>query len=258
MMLESGNSIVRFYRLIDNARLPQRADRSAAGTLPTRAYRYCEAVTTAAAFGWWVFPPADLQLLWDGHDIFWQCSGSEDWLPLMPSAQYPGLPRRFDAAAPEALAGFAPPLLTALPEPGIVQIWTGLIARTAINWSLLVRAPVNLPLPGGYCMYEGIIETDHWFGPLFTNLRLTRTQVPVRLRDDFPLVQVQPLQRVAYADTTLGVAEYVADIAEMKPRDWEDYQSTIVEPNENRDRPFGAYAAASRKRRGQICPLRAG
>jgi hypothetical protein len=80
----------------------------------------------------------------------------------------------------------------------------------------------------------------------------------VRLRDDFPLVQVQPLQRIAYADTTLGVAEYVADIAEMKPRDWEDYQSTIVEPNENRDRPFGVYAAASRKRRGQICPFRVG
>jgi hypothetical protein len=258
MMLEPGNSIIRFYRLIDTARLPQRADRSAAGTLPTRAYRYCDAITSATAFGWWVFPPIDLQLLWDGHDIFWQCTGSEDWLPLLPSAQYPGMTRRFDEAAPEALAGCAPPLLTALPEPGIVQVWTGLMARTASNWSLLIRAPVNLPLPGGYSMYEGIIETDHWFGPLFTNLRLTRTHVPVRFRDDFPLAQVQPLQRLAYADTTLGVAEYVADIAEVKPSDWADYQSTIAGPNENQGRPFGAYAVASRKRRGAGCPIRTG
>jgi hypothetical protein len=82
-MNRSNTPIVHFYRLIDEARLPQRADRSAAGTLPTRAYRYCEAVTTATGFGWWIFPPTDLQFLWDGHDIFWQCTGWKDWLPLM-------------------------------------------------------------------------------------------------------------------------------------------------------------------------------
>ena len=32
---------VTFYRMIPDARLPQRADRSAAGSLPTRAFRYC-------------------------------------------------------------------------------------------------------------------------------------------------------------------------------------------------------------------------
>jgi hypothetical protein len=83
-MKHSSKPIAHFYRVIDEARLPQRADRSAAGTLPTRAYRYCDAVTSAAGFGWWLFPPTDLQFMWDGHDIFWQCTGWEDWLPLMP------------------------------------------------------------------------------------------------------------------------------------------------------------------------------
>src|SRR5690348_4003087 len=69
IMTRSSSPIVHFYRLIDEARLPQRADRSAAGTLPTRAYRYCEAVTSASGFGWWIFPPTDLQFMWDGHDI---------------------------------------------------------------------------------------------------------------------------------------------------------------------------------------------
>lgn len=60
-MKHSSKPIAHFYRVIDEARLPQRADRSAAGTLPTRAYRYCDAVTSAAGFGWWLFPPTDLQ-----------------------------------------------------------------------------------------------------------------------------------------------------------------------------------------------------
>jgi hypothetical protein len=130
------------------------------------------------------------------------------------------------------------------------------MARTAGNWSLLIRSPANLPLPGGYCMYEGIIEADHWFGPLFTNLRLTRTHTPIRLRADFPLAQVQPIPRTAYADATLDAVDYVADMAGLEPADWADYETTIAAPNENLDRAFGAYAVASRKRARGGCPLR--
>ena len=255
MMARSSTPIVRFYRLIEEALLPQRADRSAAGTLPMRAYRYCEAVTSAASFGWWVFPPADLQFLWDGYDIFWHESGCEDWLPLADAAQYPKFAGRFDEAAPAALASCAPPFLTALPEPGTLQIWTGLIARTAKDWSLLIRAPANLPLGGGYSMYEGIIEADRWFGPLFTNIRFTRTHQPVRLRAGFPLAQVQPLPRIAYTDATLGAIELVAGIDGLEADDWNDYYTTIAVPNADSDRSFGAYAATARKRSKNDCPF---
>ena len=254
-MSRSSSPIVHFYRLVHEARLPQRADRSAAGTLPTRAYRYCEAVTAAAGFGWWVFPPTDLQFLWDGHDIFWQCTGWTDWHPLMPAAQFPDFAGRFNKAAPASLEGCSPPLLSALPEAGTLQIWTGLMARTATDWSLLIRAPANLPSPGGFTMYEGIIESDRWFGPLFTNLRFTRTDVPVRLRADFPLAQVQPLPRVAYADSTLSAADTTADMAGFTERDWAEYRTTIAIPNDNPDRNFGCYAVAARKRSNGVCPL---
>ena len=63
-MPASSPTIARFYRLMEQTRPPMRADRSAAGTLPTRAYRYCEAVTAAAGYGWWVFPPAGLRGKW--------------------------------------------------------------------------------------------------------------------------------------------------------------------------------------------------
>lgn len=143
--MTNSTPIVHFYRLIGEARMPQRADRSAAGTLPMRAYRYCEAVTSATSFGWWVFPPMDLQFLWDGHDIFWRRTGGMDWSPLQSAAQFPDFSACFDAAAPASLIGCSPPFLTALPEPGTLQIWTGLFARTAADWSLLIRAPANLP-----------------------------------------------------------------------------------------------------------------
>ena len=244
--------IVRFYRLIPEARPPQRADRSAAGTLPTRAYRYCAAAANAAGYGWWIFPPMDLRLFWDGHDIHWQHGAANEWLPLQPSAQFPELSCRFDAAAPASLVGCSPPFLSALPEPGTLQVWTGLMARTAPDWSLLLRAPANLPLTGGYVLYEGIVATDHWFGPLFTNLRFTRSHAPVRLRPDFPFIQAQPLPRFAYAEPALA-AMSVSD--EIGSAEWADYEATVARPSANLDRPFGAYAAGARKRAKGGCPV---
>lgn len=250
----SPESVVRFYRMIEGVRPPQRADRSAAGTLPIRAYRYCQAVTSATAFGWWVFAPLDMQVMWDGSDIFWTCAALDDWQALLPSVSFPDYGATFDASVPEALRGYAPPFLTALPEPGVLQLWTGLMARTAPDWSLLLRAPANLPLPGGIIPYEGIVETDRWFGPLFTNLRLTRTHVPIRLRADFPLLQVQALPRAVYGDPVLNAPVPVVELAAMQAEDWEDYRTSIVVPNQDPDRPFGGYAVASRKRRASVCP----
>jgi hypothetical protein len=240
--------IARFYRLIEQARPPMRADRSAAGTLPTRAYRYCEAVTAAAGYGWWVFPPTGMRFIWDGADIFWTCDDLTDWEPLSPSAQLPGFSAAFDAAAPKILQGCAPPMLTALPEPGTLQIWTGLMVRTSPGWHILVRAPANLPLTGGFVLYEGIVETDRWFGPLFTNLRFTRTHSPITLRPDFPLLQLQPIAAATHSDAVLNATNLVPGMDGFAEADWHDYNRTIVIPNGDPDRPFGAYAKQARRR----------
>ena len=244
--------VLRFYRMIAEARPPQRADRSAAGTLPARAARYCDAVAAAAAFGWYVFAPMDFSLLWDGADIFWTWPAHDRWLKL-DAAQFPYLRERFNAAAPAFLAGCSPPFLTALPEPGIVQLWTGLIARTAMDWSLLVRAPANLPSAGGFVLYEGIVETDRWFGPLFTNLRLTRTDVPITFRADMPLLQVQPLPRAVYADATLNDAVILGDLENFADSDWSDYRRTVVATDAESGGGLGSYAVAARRRRKSEC-----
>jgi hypothetical protein len=169
--------LIRFYRFIPGAREPQRADRAAAGSMPLRAFRYCEAMTTASAFGWYLFPPMSFSLMWDGRlEVLWTYEGADGWFPLK-RAQFPNFAPEFDKAAPEDVRGYSPPFLGASTdgEPGLIQVWTGWVARTAADWSLLVRPPANIPRSLGVESYEGIVETDRWFGPLFVNMRLIRT-----------------------------------------------------------------------------------
>jgi uncharacterized protein DUF6065 len=245
-------SIVRFCRLIQEVRPPQCADRAALGTIATRAYRYCDALTSAASYGWHLFLPMDIKIHWDGSSIYWRYDGAPGWLPLQRAAQFPGQSARFDHAAPASAKGYSPPFLTATPDTGGLQIWTGFMARTAPGWSLLVRAPANLPAPGGYDLFEGIVETDRWFGALFTNIRLKAGQV--YLHADMPFVQIQPLPQVAYAEHTLKSKEFVPTIEEFTAEDWAGYHESIVVPNQDPNRPPGAYAAAVRRRRRQSCP----
>lgn len=244
---------VTFYRMIDEARTPRRADKSADGTLPTRATRYCEAATSASSFGWWIYPPLDFWLMWDGAEIFWCYADQPEWM-LLDSVQYPDFSRRFDAAAPDFARGCAPPFLTVLPEPGTLQIWTGLFARTRPDWSLLVRPTANLPAPGSFAAFEGIMETDQWFGPVLANIRLTRTHTPVRFRTDVPIAQVQPLPRDAYSDETLNTVAMTPNLEAWTAQDWADYDRDVVQPNSVGTHVPGRYAAAVRRRRKSACP----
>ncbi|MBN8896737.1 MAG: hypothetical protein J0H35_00900, partial [Rhodospirillales bacterium] len=151
--------------------------------------------------------------------------------------------------APESVQGWAPPVLAALQEPGLVQMWTGLVARTRPGWSLLVRPPANLPRRGGFEPFEGIVETDRWFGPLTMNFRLTKTDTPIEVRTELPVLQVQPLPRFAYEDRTLNQYELVPELGQLTAQEWASYHQTVVAPHLQPMRNRGQYAAAARKRK---------
>jgi len=250
------NPVVTFYGAVPGIRAPIRADASGLGTLPSRGFQYCEALRTASSFGWYVFPPIDFTLQWDGSQIIWTYSGAKAWYPLT-SAQFPGFQAVFDRAAPKRLRGFAPPFLSAIPEPGIIQLWTGLFVESAENWSILIRPPANLPRNLGYEPYEGIVESDRWFGPLFTNLRLVKTDVPIVFNTEMPVLQVQPLHRSTYAEEVSNRFGMVRALADFPAHAWERYEANIVKPNLEPHRPVGAYAAAVRRRRKSGCPVHA-
>jgi hypothetical protein len=251
------NPVITFYRAIPGCRAPIRADTSVLGTVPSRGFQYCEALRSASSFGWYVFPPIDFTLQWDGFQVIWTYRGAKAWYPLT-SAQFPGYSKVFDRVAPERMRGFAPPFLSALPEPGIVQLWTGLMVETAENWSILVRPPANLARSLGFDSYEGIVETDRWFGPLFTNLRLIKTDVPIHFSTETPLLQVQPLHRSTYAEEVSNGFAVIGDPRAFPAAAWERYEQTIVKPNQDPARPVAAYATSVRRRRRSACPVHAG
>ena len=145
---------VTFYTAIPGCRAPMRADPSVLGTLPARGFQYCEALRAASSFGWYVFPPIDFSLQWDGSQVIWTYRGARAWYPLA-SAQFPGYQAVFNRVAPSRLQGFSPPFLTAVTEPGIIQVWSGLMIESAENWSVLVRPPANLPRNLAFDVYEG-------------------------------------------------------------------------------------------------------
>jgi hypothetical protein len=238
--------VVCFFRLIPEAPPPRRADRAVGGTVPTRGFRYCEPLCTASAFGWYVFPPTNFSLRWDGYDVSWSL-GDGEWHNL-DTMQYPGFSDFFDEHCPPEVRGCAPPLLAVGAEPGIVSVWTGLLASTLPGWSLLIRAPANLAHSNRYDSYEGIIETDRWLGPLFTNIRLTKTDVAIDFRRDTPFLQVQAIPREVYEDETLSRFSVGEDIGAVTPEFWSRYRQTVVEPGTGYEREKAYYAKQVRRR----------
>src|SRR5579862_7198598 len=143
-MAESVESaICQFYRLIAGAPEPRRADRSADGTLPMAAYRYCEPVASASAFGWYLYPPMNFSLIWDGTEIAYTYEGADRWSPLR-AVQYPDFVQTFTGIAPDGVGDLAPTFLAQGILPGTVQIWSGYLARTAPRWALLSRGTANI------------------------------------------------------------------------------------------------------------------
>ena len=238
---------ITFYRAIPSCFEPMRADRAALGVIPHAAVQYCEALTTASAFGYYVFAPMTFYLQWDGTDVIWTHDDADTWFPLA-MEQFPNFAEHFDLHAPVDVRGYAPPFLSRSFFPGVVQIWSGLFVRTAPGWSLLVRPPVNLPRSQAYECYEGIIETDRWFGPLFINLRLTATDRPIEINHKKPLFQAQPLLRDSYADSAMRAFDIVDSLDDLRPEDWDGYRRTVVDPNRGHYRKVGNYAASVRKR----------
>lgn len=247
MMAAMTDPLVTFYRAIPEGRNPIRADRSALGTIPAAAFQYCEALTSASAFGWYVFLPRTVWLTWDGTDAQWTHEGLTEWLSVKADLA-DGFEDWFDAHAPDDVKGYCPPIVSQTLQAGVVQLWTGLFMRTREGWSSLVRPMANVPRSKQYEVYEGIVETDRWFGPLFINVRLTATDTPIELSAAKPLFQIQPLLRQTYADRELREMRVMNDLSALTPDDWERYRRTVVATSSDPTRQPGGYAAAVRKR----------
>jgi hypothetical protein len=241
----------RFFQLYAKAELPQRATRNAYGTLPTRAVQYCEAITSATSFGWSVFSPVDCMIKWDGMCLYWKHE-DKDWIPIDDAVAFPG-PSTFYQGAPAEVSKLPPPpFLIALPEAGTLQVSLGIAASCSRAWALLLRGPANWPMSGHIEHYEGIIDPAVWFGPLFINLRITKTDTPIRLCPARPLAQIQPILRSSYSKKALTY-----EACPMGPEEWEAYERSVAPTILDPGRPFGDTAIKARQLQKSGCPMQA-
>lgn len=244
--------VIRFHQMYPDALQPMRADRSALGSLPTQAYQYCEAVTTASAYGWYVFPATSISLQFDGVDIYLNNNGRLEKFSVL---QLPDADNWWNTHCPAELADMAPPFLTCLGIPGYVQIWSGLLVETRKNWSVLVRPIANFPGSNQFFCFEGMVETDEYSpAPLFINLKLQVTHTPIEFSCTEPLFQIQPIHRQCYSKNTLNNAmnTHIAKDG-LSDLQWQRYSNTVrhIDPRVD-GHTTGSYATKARKRK---CPV---
>ncbi|MDM0078827.1 hypothetical protein QTH90_30780 [Variovorax sp. J2P1-59] len=247
--------IVTFHRAFTPTLPPMRGDKTGLGALPTAAFQYCEAMRSAASFGWYIFPPIDATLRWDGHEALYM-DDSGRWHPL--SSVYLGdeFADYWDEHAPEPMKGWRIPFMSSLFVPGIVQVWSGIFVSTAENWSVLARPLANVDPPSSYMVYEGLVETDQFKPcPLFVNIKLLATDHDIVLSRMKPLFQVQPIHRDCYSEATMASTEAEGlrppsdGVAGMSMADWKGLERTTRSVQAIREADgFGGYGAAVRRR----------
>ncbi|MBQ1023942.1 DUF6065 family protein [Micromonospora sp. C95] len=202
-------SEIEFFSLYPDVREPELGTPDLKGSLSARAARVCSPITTASGFGWHIYPPADFAVRWDGmssewslldgnEPIAWQSlTGARDG--LLPEAR--GVRGAIEAAGLDGgdvfdKYGGVPPFIQADPRnPHMLEVITGLLARTPADWWLLVRSVPNWPSSGEFEILEGIIETDWYRSYIPTMVRLTQQNRIVRFYRHIPIMAVQPVSR---------------------------------------------------------------
>jgi len=251
--------LVSFFRAYPNAVPAMRADRSALGTLPTRAHQYCEAVATASGFGWYLFPAANVQLWFDGVDTF--IAIDDSWEKL--SVTYlPDSELWWKRHCPQELVERVPPFVSTLGVPGYIQIWTGMLVESRKDWSILCRSIANYPKSNSHFCFEGVVETDRYSpAPLFINIKLQITDQLIAFPADEPLFQVQPLHRSCYSRRELSNFENREiggdeGLRGLSVAQWSGYAETVKSLDPLQDNhELGQYARDTRKReKNEHCP----
>ncbi|MFE9688577.1 DUF6065 family protein [Micromonospora sp. NPDC005806] len=224
---------VEIYSLYADARPTEAASPSLRGSLPARAVQQCPPVAAGSGLGWYVHPPADFALRWDGQETEW--SLLEENEPV----RWRSLAGGYDGKLPDAAAQLAKapdrfrddldifdryggeiPFINADPRAAnMIELVTGVVARTSPGWCLLARGVPNWPAQAGLQIYEGVVETDWYTSLLPTIMRLTEPGRVVRLYRDLPLMCLQPVHRStleaarkAELVTGQGLAEWPDDV----------------------------------------------
>ncbi|WP_189078312.1 DUF6065 family protein [Mangrovihabitans endophyticus] len=248
---------MEFFSIYPDTRPPEPASRDLRGSLPARAAQVCTPITTASGVGWYLFPPVDFALRWDGDETFWSLLEDNEparWRSLA-GGRDGVLPSGADAiaAVPEGRVkdldifdrlGGLPAFIDADPRsPERVEVITGLLARTRPGWLLSLREPPNWPRTDGVHVYEGLIECEWYRSFLPTILRLTTQGKVVRFYRHLPLMVAQVIP-TSMVEANRGSAPMLSGMADFPDDVWDDF----VELRRARQDPTKPRTYVSRQR----------
>jgi hypothetical protein len=248
---------VEFFSHYEGAPLPTPASPDAMGTLPVRAAQHCLPLKAASGNGFYLYPPFDFAVRWDGVRSQFTWLGDdgepEGWQSMDNNALFyhpsaatarASVPADRAHVLDEVMDADGPSFINADPRsPNTMEITTGLVVRTQRGWASVIRSVANWASPRPYIVLDGVIETDWYRNDIPTTIRLPQPG-EVRFSRSLPFAQLQvvPLAslRPAHlnADQPTGIAHWPEDV-------WREYVAT-ARPRYTATH-MGTYVAASRK-----------
>jgi hypothetical protein len=221
--LQSGGLALRVWRLHPDGVRIEPAERTLAGRAPSAAMRWCGPYAHANSYGFWVFAPVDLDIMWIGGRTFeqrWQTLYSDADAATVSRLQRPGDRYRY---VPRRKVAFG------TPTDAAVSIWSGCILQTPPGWGLMIRSPVNIASSPVFSVQEAILETDWLPYDIWINLEFVQQRRWAQLRRSEgwpPIAQLLPVPRLAYDDAwqlNEGPLERTSAAGEDLVARWLDY-----------------------------------
>jgi hypothetical protein len=199
------------------------AEKTLRGEASSAAMRWCGPFAHVNAYGFWLFPPVDLDVIWHGGRSFehrFETLYTDDDASVVSRLQRPEDKYRY---VPRKKVEFGSTL------ESVVSIWTGCIFQTPPGWGLMIRNPVNINASTIFRAQEAILETDWLPYDIWVNLLFVHQEKWARIRrsDGWPpIAQLLPVPKAAY-DQRWRVIDGPLERATAKGHDlfsrWIDY-----------------------------------
>jgi Family of unknown function (DUF6065) len=249
-----------FFSIYDGAPLPTPASVDLMGALPIRAAQFCVPIKAASGLGFYLYPPVDFAVRWDGQrtDVTWLDARGQatEWLPLdggvdvhLPGsgAVRAAVPADRAVDLDSVMDPEGTPFINADPRAAHqMEITTGLVARTQPGWGILVRGLANWGPHRDHQVLDGFVETDWYRSFLPVIVRATTPGAEVRFFRRMPMAQLVVLPLAALRPEAGGeTGTSSAGIAGWPDDLWREFVTTRAPRHLHETR--GTYASASRR-----------
>lgn len=218
---------MKFHRILPIAPDIKLADKSADGTMPARAFAHCEAMRLVSGWGYYLFPPCDISIMWCYSNIMARFKVDEEWQLVDDDGIRPYMENDMDDVP-------MPGVVSKIREHGHFQLTFGYMGKSEDDEvGYIIRPAINIAASPVVQFYEGVVNFASESKEIFINGRFNVSDHEFMLRRDTPMFQVCPVRFDSFKALTKPV------IIEGIPPDF----SEAIDPGKK-----GEYAAEERKR----------